>query len=112
MHAEADMAFELAGDADDRDVAVGVDALGQQQAAKAEVGAGGGGKAQPAHRVGVARHGVQVGAQHQQPVHALGERAEQLRALPVREHLRDTVRPGDGEVDLAVAQRLQRQADG
>ena len=67
---------------------------------------GGGADHPPFHRVDVARRRREVGAQHQEPVHALRQRREQLAALPLREGAQRDVRGSGHEIDPAVAQRL------
>ena len=54
----------------------------------------------------VAARDAEVGAHHQEPVHALRQRAEQLDAAPFRERRQRAMRRAADEIDLAVAQRL------
>ena len=53
-----------------------------------------------------------IGPHDQKPVHALSERAEQLRPLPRGKRGEHRVRGPTNEIDLAVAQRLVGLVDG
>ena len=62
-------------------------------------------------RLDLALLGVEVRAQHEEPVHVLRLRGDQLAALPARERERHAVSGAADEVDAAVAQHLERVVD-
>ena len=58
--------------------------------------------------VDVAAPGAQVGAQHEEPVHVLGQGREELAALPIRECRQRGMGGAGDEVKVAVADLLPR----
>ena len=77
--------------------------LGQHPAQRC-VGTGGRPDAQPLDRRHISRLGSQAGTQHQDPEGMLGQRRQQLRALPAGEGRRSCVGRTGHEVDGAVPQ--------
>jgi hypothetical protein len=59
-------------------------------------------------RIDVARHRREIGAHDQKPVHALRQGGEELRTLPFGKSAKDGVCRTRDEIDLFVAQRLER----
>src|SRR5262249_49987303 len=88
-----------------------VDTGFNQEALEAEVDQRRGPDVQAFDRADVALPGLEVGAQHQEPVGVLGEGGEELAALPARERERHAVGGAADEIDAAVAQHLQGFVD-
>jgi len=70
-----------------------------------------GAEAPPLHHLQIAARRAEIRVHHQEPVHPLRLRAEQLHAVPLRKCRERRVRRAADEVDRAVAERAVRRVD-
>jgi len=87
-------------------VAIEIDAGGHQQPAQAGIDPWRGADGAAFDDAEIAALGADIGAHHQEPVHALGLGGDQLGAFITGKRRRDCVRGAADEIDLAVAQCL------